>query len=324
MVATWCPAPKAPVRRRNHSAVQGVVVVSLCLALLACLCSSSFVNSFRPATREVAGLRTTMQDRGGGHQHGGSYNSLEQDEIKWRRLKAAKPLRYTTFPEPKIYGVRYGLNSLRNRDTREPPGGEAKSVFDGDVSAANSFRSKFRGKYYKVNRDDWTYETIIKNEDGTETKETGAWSRAWTMPEEAFQSKRGHYWKRFNKLCRKKRRKHNGHKHPNGKYVHLVKMQGSPFCAERYGPQYAERIPFFGKAKTDDRYQQRARAKELHLMYETAAEEKRLSRLKALGIWPGTRDQAMYDALPTVLGSAYDKDAQDKLKAEAEEEEDEE
>merc|ERR1711920_802974 len=87
---------------------------------------------------------------------------------------------------------------------------------------------------------------------------------------------------------RKLRMKHgNGQKWPNGKYIFLAKLQGSPFTREKYGEKYVGRAAWHFSPNEIKGRERQLRAMELKRRLETEAEEKRLNRLKELNIWPG-------------------------------------
>ncbi|CAE8701900.1 unnamed protein product [Polarella glacialis] len=154
-----------------------------------------------------------------------------------------------------------------------------ESVFDSQKRAW--FKQKFDGMYHKVFRANWTY--II-----TDTGETGEWNRAWTMPQKTFEKRRKTLLKRFRKIKRKLRIKHGmGQRYPNGKYIFLTKLQGSPFTRELYGEKYigkAEWTYHPNEVKAKEKVQ---RARELKRTMAIETEERRIEHLRQLGVWPG-------------------------------------
>jgi len=155
---------------------------------------------------------------------------------------------------------------------------DASSVFDGPTQ--EYFRQRYQGNYYKVYRSDWTY---VRN-DG----KRGKWNRGWTMPEEAFQRNKDRLMNQYNKKERKLRRVcGKGQRYPNGKLVHLQKLQGSPFTRELYGEKYIGRAEWIYSPDEVKRRQKYRRAQELRRRMALENEERRLNRLKELGVWTG-------------------------------------
>lgn len=156
------------------------------------------------------------------------------------------------------------------------------SVFDGPKR--DTFNQLFNGKWYKVTKANWTYE--VKNKDGE--VESGNWARAWNMPEKDFKRREKSLRQRWRAKKRKLRIKHGmGEKWPNGKYIFLAKLQGSPFTRERYGEKYVGHAAWHFSANEIPARERQMRAFALKRRLEQEAEEKRIDRLRELGVWPG-------------------------------------
>lgn len=159
---------------------------------------------------------------------------------------------------------------------------EPKSVFDGQQK--KWFRAKFDDKVYRVYRDTWTYEE--KQPDGS--FKTGKWARGFNMPEAEFEKRRPKLMQKYRAKKRKLRIKHGmGQKYPNGQYIFLTKLSGSPFTRELYGEKYAGRKEWLLHPNEVPAREQHMRAMELKRKMMQEGEEKRLNRLKDLGVWPG-------------------------------------
>merc|ERR1740121_1732529 len=78
-----------------------------------------------------------------------------------------------------------------------------------------------------------------------------------------------------------------GQRWPNGKYIFLTKLQGSPFTRERFGEKYVGRAPWHFHPSEVKFREQQIRAHELKRRLELEAAETRFARLKELGVWPG-------------------------------------
>merc|ERR1712050_405078 len=119
--------------------------------------------------------------------------------------------------------------------------------------------------------------------------ERGAWARAWNMPEKDFKIREKSLKQKWRAKKRKLRIKHGmGQKWPNGKYIFLAKLQGSPFTRQQYGEKYVGWKAW--SKKSVERGQQRKRANKLKTRLMIEAEETRLERLAQLQVWPGERE----------------------------------
>lgn len=170
----------------------------------------------------------------------------------------------------------------------EPEGEQAEeaqpmtSVFDGPKR--DTFKQLFNGKWYTVTKANWTYEVRLKNG----KVETGEWARAWNMPQKVFKVRENKLMKRWRAKKRKLRIKHGmGDKWPNGKYIFLAKLQGSPFTRQRYGEKYVGHAAWHFSANEIPSRERQMRALALKRRLEQEAEEKRIERLRELGVWPG-------------------------------------
>mmetsp|Transcript_22087 Transcript_22087/g.56346 ORF Transcript_22087/g.56346 Transcript_22087/m.56346 type:complete len:266 (-) Transcript_22087:230-1027(-) len=164
----------------------------------------------------------------------------------------------------------------------EEAGEEVTSVFDGQKKAF--FRAKFNGEVYRVYRGNWIWEQ--RKEDGTIV--SGKWARGFNMPEEEFEKRRPQLLQKYRAKKRKLRIKHGkGQKYPNGQYIFLTKLSGSPFTRELYGEKYAGRKEWLLHPNEVPSRERHMRALELKRKMMQEAEEKRLDRLKDLGVWPG-------------------------------------
>eukprot|EP00440_Ansanella_granifera_P016545 gb/GFBE01017974.1/.p1 GENE.gb/GFBE01017974.1/~~gb/GFBE01017974.1/.p1 ORF type:complete len:278 (+),score=62.52 gb/GFBE01017974.1/:1-834(+) len=158
------------------------------------------------------------------------------------------------------------------------PGEDLESVFDGERKSI-TFEQKRKKHVYTVNRETWMFE----REDGV----TGEWNRAYCMPEEEFQKLRPKYLQRYKKKARKLRRITGNQRYGNGKLVHLCKLQGSPFTREFHGEKYVGRADWVWDRGEIKRKAQKTRARELERKLRVEYEERRLERLRELGVWPG-------------------------------------
>eukprot|EP00442_Polarella_glacialis_P012486 CAMPEP_0115075702 /NCGR_PEP_ID=MMETSP0227-20121206/16016_1 /TAXON_ID=89957 /ORGANISM="Polarella glacialis, Strain CCMP 1383" /LENGTH=275 /DNA_ID=CAMNT_0002462757 /DNA_START=1 /DNA_END=828 /DNA_ORIENTATION=+ len=154
-----------------------------------------------------------------------------------------------------------------------------ESVLDGQKRAW--FKQKFDGMYHKVFRANWTY--II-----TDTGETGEWNRASTARSTEVSQRQVHLPHQAPGLPVHSRIKHGmGQRYPNGKYIFLTKLQGSPFTRELYGEKYigkAEWTYHPNEVKAKEKVQ---RARELKRTMAIETEERRVAHLRQLGVWPG-------------------------------------
>jgi len=165
-----------------------------------------------------------------------------------------------------------------SRETSEEP----ESVFDGPVQT--HFKQKYKGNWYEVDKRDWTYKLEKENGD----VEEGKWARAWNMPEQAFRREEKRLKQAWRARKRKLRIKHGmGQKWPNGKYIFLAKLQGSPFTREQYGEKYVGRAEWHFSPNEIPARARQMRAHALKRRLEQEAEEKRVERLRELGVWPG-------------------------------------
>jgi len=163
-------------------------------------------------------------------------------------------------------------------DAAEAP----ESVFDGPVQT--HFKQKYKGNWYEVDKRDWTYK--LEKEGGD--VEEGKWARAWNMPEQAFKREEKRLKRAWRAKKRKLRIKHGmGQKWPNGKYIFLAKLQGSPFTREQYGEKYVGRAEWHFSPNEIPARERQMRAHALKRRLEQGAEEKRVERLRELGVWPG-------------------------------------
>lgn len=173
-------------------------------------------------------------------------------------------------------------------DAEMEPAAEAEpkketSVFDGKRS--DIIKRKYDGKYYRVSRSTWTY--TMKNRQ-TKQEETGKWNPAWSMPEEEFVRREPELRKQYLRKKRKLRIKHGrGQRWPNGKLIHLTKLQGSPFTRQMFGEKYVGRAPWHFSPKEVEHRAQQMRAQELKRRLEFEASATRYARLRELGVWSG-------------------------------------
>eukprot|EP00930_Biecheleria_cincta_P055839 TRINITY_DN4209_c0_g1_i1.p1 TRINITY_DN4209_c0_g1~~TRINITY_DN4209_c0_g1_i1.p1 ORF type:complete len:277 (-),score=48.72 TRINITY_DN4209_c0_g1_i1:59-889(-) len=159
-----------------------------------------------------------------------------------------------------------------------PSADNVSSVFDGPKK--DYFKQRYKGRRYKVFRSTWTY----IRDDG----QRGKWNRGWTMPQEAFEKNRGRLLKDYKRKARKLRQKCGmGQRYPNGKLVHLQILQGSPFTRELYGEKYIGRAEWVYHPDEKERRATCRRALELKRKLAMENEERRLARLKELGVWTG-------------------------------------
>lgn len=210
-----------------------------------------------------------------------------------RSLSEASALSAFAFAGPAPHAVAAasrGRVALRAGDevveaeVAEPePAKEVKSVFDGPVST--TFKRRYMGRWYLVDRSDWTF--TLLNKDG-ETTEKGDWMRAFNMPMKSFKRREKSLRQRWRAKLRKNRIKHGmGQRWPNGKYIFIAKMQGSIFTREKYGEKYVGRAAWHHSPNEIPARERQMRALALKRRLEQEAEEKRIERLRELGVWPG-------------------------------------
>jgi len=155
---------------------------------------------------------------------------------------------------------------------------KAFSVFDSPAEEMR-FNSKYQGKWYTVYKSNWTY---------TRYGKTGAWNKAFRMPEEEYQKREKELIQKWRSKKRRLRQKHGmGQRWPNGKLIHLTKLQGSPFTRRFCGEKYVGRAPWTYSPNEVEARERKQRAYELRRKLELEAEKKRVMRMRELGIWLG-------------------------------------
>lgn len=153
------------------------------------------------------------------------------------------------------------------------------SVFDAPQWQQETFKKKYDGQVYTVNKKDWTF--VVEK-----TGYRGAWARAWSMPEMEFKKNEKRLRQQWRAKKRQLRRKHGNMRYPDGKFIFLAKLQGNPFTREKYGEKYIGRPEFKHPNDLKGREQQK-RAMELKRKLEQQAEEVRVARMKELNVWLG-------------------------------------
>lgn len=266
----WVPLRRVPGRRRALLVCNGAVAAVVVALLFA----------FAPASLDRAeGLSATTA-------FVGSLSSAPARALAAQRL----PRVALRAEDAEIEDFSLRWTQFRGSFKQEKaPVAEQKmeSVFDGPTSS--TFRQKFAGKWFEVDKADWTY--ILKDKDTGEVIRTGAWARAWNMPEKDFDQRQKGLKQQWRAKKRKLRIKHGmGEKWPNGKYIFLAKLQGSPFTREQYGEKYVGRAAWHFSPKEVENRERTLRALELKRRLEQEAEQKRVSRLAELGVWPGNKN----------------------------------
>lgn len=160
-----------------------------------------------------------------------------------------------------------------------------KSVFDG-TQRSGIFTRNYNGTKYLIIKSNWTYQ--VRDPETKATLETGEWLPEWNMPKASFDKRRKTFLRRWRAKKRKLRIKHGmGQRWPNGKLIYLTKLQCSPFTKEFYGQKYVGKAPWLFSANEVPARERQMRALTLKRQMEQAAEEKRIARLRELGVWPG-------------------------------------
>mmetsp|Transcript_14107 Transcript_14107/g.15265 ORF Transcript_14107/g.15265 Transcript_14107/m.15265 type:complete len:186 (-) Transcript_14107:59-616(-) len=154
---------------------------------------------------------------------------------------------------------------------------EVTSVLD---SGSNRYRvARYRKEKYKI----WPDKSFVN----TVTNETGVWNAYFKMPESEVERKRPHLMYQYFKRIRKLRRKMGDCRYRNGQLRFVVMMAHHPFTREIYGSKYADK-PKWTNIPGEDKWRaQKARAYELERKLRMEAEEMRMEKLKAMGVWTG-------------------------------------
>lgn len=151
------------------------------------------------------------------------------------------------------------------------------SVFDGPVG---QFQKYFEQELYTIDK-----ETLVFT---TKSGKTGKWNKDWQMPHETFKEREKDLWREFRALARKLRKKHGrGQVMPNGEPIYVRKMAWNPFTWKVFGNRYREPAPWLYSEKEVEAREKQMRAKELKRRLQLEEEEKRILRLRKLGVWLG-------------------------------------
>lgn len=154
------------------------------------------------------------------------------------------------------------------------------SVFDGPMDQIR--KKKIDSRWYIVNT-----ETNMWHSNG----EIGEWDEAWDLPADYVKEHYDELKREFKIKRRKLRKKHGmGQKYPNGQYIYLVKMMDHPLTAKIHGPKYAGRAEWLFSPKEVEYRERRNRARELQRRLILIAEQKRVERLRELGVWLGEEE----------------------------------
>merc|ERR550517_2368155 len=103
------------------------------------------------------------------------------------------------------------------------------------------------------------------------------------MPQWIYKRREPDLRREWRRRKRKLRKKHGGgERRPNGKLIFLEKMEDSPFTREI--PKYAKKAEWTFGPKEVELRERKKRAVELKRRLEQEAEQKRIDRLKELGV----------------------------------------
>lgn len=154
---------------------------------------------------------------------------------------------------------------------------EVKSVLD---SGSNRYTvARYMREKYKI----WPDMKFVN----TATNETGVWNSYFKMPESEVERKRPHLMYQYFKQIRKLRRKMGDCRYRNGQLKFIVMMRHHPFTREIYGSRYADKPEWVQIPGEQRMKSQKARARELERKLRIEAEEIRMEKLKAMGVWTG-------------------------------------
>jgi len=167
-----------------------------------------------------------------------------------------------------------------------------KSMFDGNQEK-KTIIERYWGKKFVVRTDTWEYE-LYKDDWEKGWPTTGLWSKDFRMPingKHGFIKRerelRGEYAGMVKKLFKRHSR---GWKYPNGKAVHLTKLQHIPFTREIYGEKYAGKAPWLLDPREVPLRKRQLEANRLKRRLEQEAELLRVKRLRDLGIYAGEQE----------------------------------
>lgn len=180
------------------------------------------------------------------------------------------------------------------------------SVFDGPIDQV--VRKRIDGRHYIVNT-----ETNMWHSCG----ETGEWDPDWDMPSDYVKKNWDALVRDFKMKRKKLKKKHNmGAKYPNGQKIYLVKMMDHPLVVKFHGPKYAGRAEWLMSPKEVEYKERRTRARELQRRLTLIAEQKRVKRLRELGVWLG--EESWQDGKPWIPKVPFkaDLDAERRERAE--------
>ncbi|CAE6912054.1 rplD [Symbiodinium sp. CCMP2592] len=119
------------------------------------------------------------------------------------------------------------------------------------------------------------------------TGETGEWSKYFKMPQSEVERRKPKLMFEYFKKIRKWRRKMGMCRYPNGHLKFIVMMKDHPFTREIYGDKYADTPKWIYNKGEVKRKEMVKRARKLELMLRREDEERRLDRLREMGVWTG-------------------------------------